>query len=271
MAANNQLQKYLFSALPFFTTWPGGKTNNKLSEEELLELYRYATLGKIAAGFFHELSNPLTAVCLNLETMRRKTSRPILLQTIKQTERMERFLLSARAQLQGNHAPTYFDVRQEIEESFILLAGKAKSKQVKMIILGEQSARLYGNAVNFCHIVTNLVSNAIDSYDQLAKSTEQKVEVKIWPQVSTLTITVQDFGSGISANQIPLIFKPFYTTKGPKNGLGVGLALTKESIENDFGGTISVKSRPAKGTTFTVALPFSSTEPNENGGATKDP
>ena len=68
-------------------------------------------------------------------------------------------------------------------------------------------------------------------------------------------MTVQDWGCGMDAATQQKIFEPFYTTKQTTNGMGIGLSSTKEIIEKDFGGTITLESAPGQGTTFRIIFP----------------
>jgi signal transduction histidine kinase len=68
-------------------------------------------------------------------------------------------------------------------------------------------------------------------------------------------IQVRDTGSGIPEEEMPRIFEPFYSTKSESKGTGLGLWVSMGIIQN-HGGQIKVRSRPGRGTTFTVALPL---------------
>ena len=67
-------------------------------------------------------------------------------------------------------------------------------------------------------------------------------------------IQVRDTGGGISEEDLPFIFDPFFSTKRESKGTGLGLWVS-QSIAQDHGGQIKVQSRQGRGTTFTVALP----------------
>jgi len=74
---------------------------------------------------------------------------------------------------------------------------------------------------------------------------------------------VTDSGRGIAADDIAKVFEPYYSTK--ETGTGLGLAIVKKAIE-DHHGTITVRSKPGEGTTFTITLPVSGSEPGADRG-----
>jgi signal transduction histidine kinase len=80
------------------------------------------------------------------------------------------------------------------------------------------------------------------------------VHVKIASLDNFASVVVSDTGRGISPQNLPNIFRPFYTTKGEGTGLGLSLA---HRIVEDHHGRIEVSSTVGKGSTFTVLLPFS--------------
>jgi signal transduction histidine kinase len=69
-----------------------------------------------------------------------------------------------------------------------------------------------------------------------------------------VAIHISDSGSGIPAESLDTIFEPYFTTKKPGEGTGLGLFVTRKLVEN-LGGSISVISEPGQGTVFTITLP----------------
>ena len=135
----------------------------------------------------------------------------------------------------------------------MLLKGNAKSKGVKILISSVESFRLYGDPIKFHQILSNLISNSIDAYDEV--SDRSKIIMVKVEKVSTKTVklTVKDNGVGIKSEDIKHIFEPFYSTKKVSGrGLGLGLANVKQFIEQDFDGKVFVKSKPNKGTEFII-------------------
>jgi signal transduction histidine kinase len=97
-------------------------------------------------------------------------------------------------------------------------------------------------------VLLNLLLNA-----QQAIESKGKIEVTLERRGSTAVIEVTDNGRGIAPDQLPNIFRPFYTTKG--DGTGLGLSLARRIVE-DHHGRIDVSSTVGKGTTFAVVLPM---------------
>jgi two-component system C4-dicarboxylate transport sensor histidine kinase DctB len=84
-------------------------------------------------------------------------------------------------------------------------------------------------------------------------SAEPLLVVSIWSDTKTVSVSVQDNGKGIPADELPYLFDPFYSTKRSGKGLGLGLSIAYNIIQ-DFGGTIHVQSEIDQGTEFIVTL-----------------
>jgi two-component system NtrC family sensor kinase len=98
----------------------------------------------------------------------------------------------------------------------------------------------------------NLLINAIDAIDQ----GPGVISIKSCKVDQSIQVSVTDSGEGIPADQISRIFEPFYTTKEPGHGTGLGLSVCHQIVTR-HGGQIRVNSQVGEGTTFTVILPIS--------------
>jgi PAS domain S-box-containing protein len=157
--------------------------------------------------------------------------------------------------------PERFDLSQAIDESCSVVSTLAQKKN---ITLSRETAPGIGTVIldrgKFMQVLYNLLSNAL-------KFTDHAGTVQIASAMSPqqqLLITVTDTGVGIRAEDLPKLFVEFQQLEsGPTRrhgGTGLGLALTKRLIELQ-GGSISVISQPAQGTSFIVTLPLSRPEP----------
>jgi two-component system sensor histidine kinase HydH len=215
---------------------------------------RLAALGTMAAGFAHEIRNPLNAAHLQLSVAERRLQGPdIDLEASKAAMRvaareMERlgalvidFLQFARPQ--ALHLER-IDLRRTLESSLGRLVPEAESRGVKLQLQLGEAVTIEADDEKLKQVVLNLVRNAIDAAGSGG-----------WVELSTATsgpyaeVVVRDNGPGIG-NDLP-IFEPFFTTK--EAGTGLGLAIVHR-IVMDHAGQVAVQSVPGD-TRFTVSLP----------------
>lgn len=224
----------------------------------ILELQRFAEFGRLSATLLHELASPLTAATLNLAEFS-GTNSAALTRVRKNLQQIERYVVSARKQLQHQSNRQRFKIRSELDQVNALLAPLAKTSQIRLEVSHVGNYWLRGDPVKFNQLMGNLVINAIDASKESDSPSSKTILIAVSATEKWVELSVTDWGNGIGSDQLPHIFEPFYTTKsGESRGLGIGLALVKDFVENEFGGTIIVHSSHQTGTTFSVKLERSS-------------
>lgn len=223
--------------------------------EKMIDLYRFAEFGRLTSGLLHDLVNPLTSVSVNLEQLNTKKRSLIVERALEGTKRMERFIEAARKQIQNQEVKVRFSATHEAAQVVDLLEYRARQDQIKLELLATKHVYLYGNPIKLHKLMTNLIINAIDSYDLVSSRRNRRVvSIGLSQEKGAVVLVVRDSGSGISKEHLPHIFEPFFTTKSVEKGTGIGLAMCKDIVEKDFEGTIAVESQKDHGTTFTITL-----------------
>lgn len=220
------------------------------------ELQRFAELGRLTATLLHEMSAPLASALLYLE-QQESSQDPHIRHARRSLQQLRRYVEAARQQLRRESPKRTFRIGPSVAQVRRLLAPFARVHQIQLTIDPAPDFRLYGDPVKFQQILTNLIVNAIEAYrndtsQELARPV--RVRFKVLPRL--LTIHVIDWGEGIPLRHLAHIFEPFYSTKHQTGyGLGIGLAIVKQYVSEDFNGSIHVASTHRGGTRFTIALP----------------
>jgi signal transduction histidine kinase len=244
--------------------------------EKIGQLYRLAEFGRLSSGIFHDLINPLTAVSLNLNQAKKEAKAEIddadsyINQAITAAHRMESLIAGIKKQIQKESTPALFSADEEIRQIIQILAYKANQARTPLNFHSESPIDLYGDAVKFGQIATNLLANAIEASeakrlaeaaDNTGADKEYSVDIELSSDDETVRMTVSDRGEGIAPENLGRIFEPFFSTKSSSGrGLGLGLASTKNIVEKDFSGSITVQSQAGTGSRFTVSLPIKQIE-----------
>lgn len=223
--------------------------------EKLEELNRFAEFGRISSTLLHELANPLTAAVLNLELMKGKHSTALYEQLHESISFMDQYVQSARRQLRRESEVGDFNVAAEVRRVIGFMRPKAEAMNVTLQTSLDKQAILNGDSVKFNQIIANLLANAIDAYESLLAAPNQPIIIKVVAKPRSVEVSIADHGIGLTSSELKHIFDPFYTTKQTHRGTGLGLTITKRTVEEDFGGTIAVTSSKSRGTCFTVRIP----------------
>ncbi len=216
----------------------------------------------------HEIKTPLTVIKTNLEvTLRNKNltvdeARESLSDAVKEVDTLNLFTnrLLEHSKYQNN-AHSYKHELVDINKVLVKTVDKmkkiAEKNNIKIIanLKGSREVEIYGNKEAIEEVFTNLIENAI-KYSK----TSQKIDVNLIVDNKSVIIKIEDYGIGISENDLPYIFEPFYRadksrSKGKYNGFGLGLAISKEIIHSHKG-DLKVESKFGKGSTFIVSLPL---------------
>jgi two-component system C4-dicarboxylate transport sensor histidine kinase DctB len=222
----------------------------------LQELHRFAGLGRLSASLIHEISNPLSAALLHLEDVRDQSGS--MLQVRRNLLSLSRYIDAARQQVRLNGNKQSFCIKPQLDQVKRIVKPLARSAGVQLHIERPRHYHIYGDAVKFQQVMVNLIVNAVEAYQSVPDNDGLKtVYVSIAGTTRQAALTVKDYGQGISPEQIPRLFEAFYTTKysAHKPGLGIGLAIVRQYVTDDFEGSVLVSSSRRHGTRFTVKLP----------------
>lgn len=228
--------------------------------DKMQQLYRFAELGQLSTALFHDLANHLSTVNLDIEGLATDDHPDITRRIQQDIGHINDIVKRVRQQIGGKKHTETFDVRREVDEVIDILLPTAQQAGVVIEIASEIKPQLLmkGDVIRFRQVILNLVNNAIEVYTTVKKSQKddaRTVAVNLRREGNILMVSISDQGSGISKTGQAKIFEPFYTTKN--RGIGIGLFIVKQIVENDFDGSISVLPNKPSGTIFGISLPKS--------------
>lgn len=144
------------------------------------------------------------------------------------------------------------DAKEFVTEVLQEFQGALEEKKIKTVIASNQLESLYTDHNRFRIVLNHLISNAI-AYQDYQKE-EREIRISIRVNSSMCNLQVRDNGIGMLDNVRSNIFQLFYRGSERSSGTGVGLYITKE-ILNKMGGSITVRSKPGKGSIFSFSIP----------------
>lgn len=220
-------------------------------EKRIHQARRLSALGRLAAGVAHEIRNPLNAISMAIQRLQADNSSKLIEVVRSEIKRLndiiEEFLSISRSRKLEFKK---HNLKELINQIVLIVSSEAESKGIQIKTHWQDPPLLISMDMNkMKQALFNIIKNAMESV-----SKEGYVNIFLQQEAKDLvSIKISDTGSGLSGNEIEHIFDLDYTTKD--KGLGLGLALAYEIIKG-HGGEIRVTSRPGKGTTFKIFLPF---------------
>jgi signal transduction histidine kinase len=225
------------------------------ARDELVRSEKLATVGHLAAGMAHEIGNPLAAVIGYLGILKEDLSgdeRDLAERSLEETARIDRLvreLLDYASPVRQEEER--FDPAVSLREAVDLLRHQGQFDQVSLDDSAlEELGCVSMDRGRLMQVWINLLLNARD-----AMAGAGEVALSSAREGALIALTVSDRGAGIRGEEITRIFEPFYTSKAPGSGYGLGLAVCQRIVD-DAGGRIRVSSESGRGTSFTVTLPL---------------
>jgi signal transduction histidine kinase len=227
----------------------------RLHRTQMSRAEHLATLGELATGLAHEIRNPLAGIAGVIEIVGRDLPATSPARAVVKDVRLEISRISRTlTDLLETARPRRPEVRRSnlnttVEHAVMLARQQVLSRPIKIELQKAPDLPEVEHDSDQVHqVLLNLLLNAVQAMEKTGT-----VKVEIDKRDSFASVVVSDTGRGIAPQNLPNIFRPFYTTKGDGTGLGLSLA---HRIVEDHHGRIEVTSVVGKGSTFTVLLPF---------------
>lgn len=231
-------------------------------EQHLRRAERLASIGTLVGGVAHELNNPLHAILgftkLLLMDPRSDEERQDLETVVREAERMAKIvadlrLLARRTQEATSHAVV--DLNDVVHHILKVRDYVHRTSNIEIRLdLAEDLPPAEGDRAQLEQVVLNLIVNAEQALKE--RSSERRLILRTRQTPRGISLQLVDNGHGIAPEHLERIYDPFFTTRSPGEGTGLGLSLV-HGIVSEHGGQIHVDSQVGTGTAVRVDLPAS--------------
>ena len=236
--------------------------NLKVAEQSLEQHSKLAALGEMSAAVSHELNQPLAAMKTYLAGAKLLLQRDRPNEALSSFQRVDDLIermnvitkqLKSYAR-KGREELVQVDLKMVISYALDIMASQLNLLQVEYLQqMPDEPVMILGDQIRLEQVVINLIRNSLDA---MAKTNNPKLKI-ILKTNNNAVITVIDNGHGIS--DLKSLFEPFYTTKDPGHGVGLGLAISSGIIK-ELGGRLVAKNSPDSGAIFEITLPLIDSE-----------
>ena len=249
-------------------------SEKELLNQQLIGASRLAELGEMAAGFAHEINNPLQIISAELALIRElqtemtsagssqddATAEEIndsIDQIKTQIDRCSRITAAIlKFGRQGESRPAPMDLTAAVPEIVRMVRKKAEVHGIRLQHdLPDSPVNIIADAARLQQVLLNLLNNAMDAVVQRHGTEGGSISIRLAAETNgTATIEIGDNGTGIAPDNIKKVFTPFFTTKPVGQGTGLGLSVCY-GIIRQMGGKMEVSSTFDQGTEFSIMLP----------------
>ncbi len=232
--------------------------NLQVAEQTLAQSSKLAALGEMSAAVSHELNQPLAAMKTYLAGARLLLRRQRAEEAVSSFQRIDDLIermgvitkqLKSYAR-KGGEGLSPVDLREAVNSALSMMEPQLKQRHVKINkTLPREPLLAMGDRVRMEQVIINLFRNALDATKTVA---DPQIDILL-AAGETATLTVRDNGEGIE--DLDCLFEPFYTTKQPGDGVGLGLAISS-GIVSDLGGRLTARNGRFGGAVFEVQFPI---------------
>lgn len=225
--------------------------------DELLVAKKVASVGHLALGLVHEIRNPLSAIQMNMQMIRKKitldgTLRENFAIAEGEIRRLNRLLKDVLDFARSRPLRLQSAELGEITQRLIrLMNERLEAQQIRTEIRIAAPLNLVCDPEQIHQVLLNLVLNATEAMQNIPG--ERRLTITASSREGMAVIMISDTGGGIPHEKIGQLFDPFFTTKVSGGGLGLSMLQT---IVLRHGGSVTVESEPNQATTFIVSLPL---------------
>jgi two-component system NtrC family sensor kinase len=238
------------------------RTEERRLENSLMQAGKLAAIGKLAAGVAHEINNPLTVINANAQMLQMVTPEDednyeavdLIVRAGDRAATVVQGLLDFARQAQYEFESG--DVNDSIHAALNLVSYQFASANIEVVTnLADDLPPTSASWEHLQSVWLNLLINARDALQDSQGERKIKITTTIDQARDNIVVLIEDNGMGMNPAELDQIFEPFYTTKAPGRGTGLGLATTHRIIEQ-HGGQIEVTSAVDDGSTFVIHLPL---------------
>jgi len=239
------------------------KTVESLREKEqlLIQQSRQAAMGEMIGNIAHQWRQPLNTLGLatqqllmfyDLGEFNREFLEKNVVQSMDLIRHMSQTIDDFRDYFKPDKEMVEFKVSEAIQNSVTLIEDSFKNMHVNLVVVAKEDPAIFGYRNEFSQALLNILNNARDALAEQGTK-DPMVTITIDNEGARAVITITDNAGGIPEEIMGKIFDPYFTTKGPQQGTGVGLFMTKAIIEKNMGGRL-VAYNVADGAEFRIEV-----------------
>jgi signal transduction histidine kinase len=234
-------------------------------QRQVVRQERLAAVGVLVSGVAHELNNPLQAILGSAELLERRPdiSSDALREIgfIKTQSARTREIIRNLSRFTSQHSgpPSAVDLHDVIAAAIQLRRANLDAAEISLEVVTESARKVFANFTELEQVVLNFVINAQQAI-QAADPRHGRMVIRLLDVGKHVRLEVIDNGPGVSSNDEPKLFQPFFTTKPVGQGTGLGLSVSYGIVEA-YGGTVGYHGNDSGGATFFFELPALDSEP----------
>jgi two-component system NtrC family sensor kinase len=241
-------------------------TEQRMLEAQIIQNDKMASIGQLVSGVAHELNNPLTSIAGLAELLLERPPHPeiprehlrVIHDQAERAGRIVRNLLTFARK--GVAEKTAVDLNDVVTRTSLLIVYELQLHGIELDSeLSPDPIVVLGDRYELQQVLLNLVTNAVQAVSALEPGKPRRITLFTHRSEGNAVLRVRDTGPGVPGHLAPYLFTPFFTTKAPGEGTGLGLSLSYGLVKA-HGGALTYEGPLDGGAEFQITLPLFETE-----------
>jgi PAS domain S-box-containing protein len=230
-------------------------------EQMLIHQSRQAAMGEMIGNIAHQWRQPLNTLGLTIQQLSlyydlgeftKEFMENSVNKSMELIQHMSQTIDDFRNYFKPDKDKVEFKVQETIANTLTLIEDSFKNQHIGVELVAKSDSVIHGFRNEFAQVVLNIMNNARDVLME-REIKDPRVTITIDSKNGRAVVTISDNAGGIPEEIMGKIFDPYFTTKGPQVGTGVGLFMSKTIIESNMGGRLSVRNH-GEGAEFTIEV-----------------
>jgi signal transduction histidine kinase len=230
-------------------------------EQMLIHQSRQAAMGEMIGNIAHQWRQPLNILAIQVQQLlmlydygefTRESLNSNVTLSMELIQHMSRTIDDFRNYFKPDKGKIEFGLSEVITNTLSLIEDSFRSEQISIDVMTNDDPIINGYRNEFAQVILNILNNARDILIEREIS-DPRVTITIFTESDRAVVSIADNAGGIPEEILGKIFDPYFTTKGPQTGTGVGLFMSKSIIEKNMGGRLTVRNT-AHGAEFRIEV-----------------
>lgn len=226
---------------------------NREKDQIMYQHARLASMGEMIGNIAHQWRQPLNALTILIQSFGIKSMTGNLTQEfidkqvdegLRLANQMSNTIEDFRNFFSPHREREYFSLEKSLSDTLELVEFFCKDEHIEISIIAKEDLRVFGYSNEFAQVILNLINNARDNFKQKNINDDRKIIIKLERKQKPkpfAMISFIDNGGGIDPKIKDRIFEPYFTTKHKSTGTGIGLYMSKQIIEKQMQGLVTMK------------------------------
>jgi len=230
-------------------------------DDLLLQQSRLAAMGEMLNNIAHQWRQPLNNIAIyvqNIQMLRAagELSDAELDKDVRSVteiiQHMSKTIDDFRTFFRNEREKQPFNVKAVVEQALRFVSGRMAHHGIDCRLVASQEPTAEGYQSEYIQAVLNILNNAADALSTSDRP-DRQIIITLDRQGAQSVLSIRDNGGGIPSEALPHIFEPYFTTKGPTTGTGIGLYMAKVIIEKHMAGRLTARN-VKEGAEFTITV-----------------